>query len=170
LFVDGISVPAPAANQQPHLKKVGPGKKLPNFIPNVIVLKDGKPAIATSAIGMGLHQETVKVLTNVIDYGKAGREAVEAPSLVEPNFDAAGAMDDETVVKGDYTPELLAAVRAKGLKIDEVPFMPVPYGASCVPEGTRRPGLGQVPTVVVERASGEYEGVSARFCGSASGY
>jgi gamma-glutamyltranspeptidase/glutathione hydrolase len=168
LVVDGITVPAPAANQQPHLKKVGPGKKLPNFIPNVIVLKDGKPAIATSAIGMGLHQETVKVLTNVIDYGKAGREAVAAPSLVEPNFDAGGAMDDETVVKGDYTPELLAAVRAKGLQIDEVPFMPAPDTAGCVAEGTRRPGLGQVPTIVVE--GGEYEGVSARYSGSASGY
>jgi hypothetical protein len=63
---------------------------------------------------------------------------------------------------------LLAAVRAKGLQIDEVPFMPAPDTAGCVAEGTRRPGLGQVPTIVVE--GGEYEGVSARYSGSASGY
>lgn len=169
LFVDGISIPGPAANQQPGIKKAGPGNKLPNFIPNTIVLKNGKPVIATSAIGMALHQETVKVITNVLDYGMAGREAIEAPSFIEPNYDAAGAFDDETVLTGDYAPELLDAVRAKGMAIDEVPWAPIEPLKSCL-KPKRSPGIGVVAAIVMDPQSGEYEGVSPRYCGGALGY
>lgn len=168
-FVDGISIPGPAANQQPHILKVGPGRKLPNFIPNTIVLRNGKPVIATSATGMALHQETVKILTNVIDYGKAGREAVEAPSFVEPNFTAAGADESETVIAGDYTVELLDSVRAKGMSIEEVSYAPAPRTRGCI-KAARVPGVGTVAAIVIDPASGEYEGVSARWKGGALGY
>ncbi|HKU14167.1 MAG TPA: gamma-glutamyltransferase [Steroidobacteraceae bacterium] len=168
LFVDGISVPAPAANQQPGILKAGPGKRLPNFIPNTIVLKDGKPVIATSAIGMALHQETVKVLTNVIDYGTSGRNAVEAPSFVEPAMDMSGADDAETVLTGDYGHEILDAARARGMQINELPYAPVEPVKSCIK--TARPGTGSVTAIVVDGKSGEYEGVSPRFVGSALGY
>ena len=164
-FVDGISIPGPAANQQPNILKAGPGRKLPNFIPNTIVLKDGKPAIALSSTGMALHQETVKVLTNIIDYGASGRAAVEAPSFVEPDFKAAGAAPAETVVAGDYAPELLAAVRAKGMMIDEVPFA---LGVRTVASAPSRvPGVGNVAAIVIDPASGEREAVSARWKGGA---
>lgn len=169
LFVDGISVPGPAANQQPGILKAGPGNKLPNFIPNTIVLKHGKPVIATSAIGMALHQETVKVLTNVIDYGTSGRDAVDAPSFVEPGYDMAGAFEAETVLTGDYGHEVLEGVRARGMQIDEVPFEPVEPLKSCV-QNAPRPGVGLVTAIVVDPKSGEYEGVSTRFSGGALGY
>jgi gamma-glutamyltranspeptidase / glutathione hydrolase len=189
LFVEGVSIPGAAANQQQHLLKVGPGKMLPNFVPNTIVLKNGKPFIATVATGYALHQETVKVITNIVDYGKAGREAVEAPSFIEPHFDLHGHDKNETVLTGDYPTELLDAVRAKGMVIDEilayksrlcdsitaqalhtdVETLRASNSASLT-GGGRVSGVGLVVPVVIDPVSGEYEGVSARWSGAVAGY
>jgi gamma-glutamyltranspeptidase/glutathione hydrolase len=189
LFVEGVSVPGTAANQQQHILKVGPGKMLPNFVPNTIVLKNGKPFIATVATGYALHQETVKVITNIIDYGKAGREAVEAPSFIEPHFDLHGHDKSETVLAGDYPTELLDAVRAKGMVIEEilayksrlcdsitaqalhtdVETLRASSSASLT-GGGRVGGVGLVAPVVIDPVTGEYEGVSARWSGAVAGY
>jgi gamma-glutamyltranspeptidase/glutathione hydrolase len=167
-YVGGISTPGPAASQQQHIAKVGPGKRLPNFIPNTIILKEGRPFMATAATGMALHQETVKVITNVIDYGKAGREAVQAPSFVEPHYSAAGADPNEIVLRGDYTQELLNAVRAKGMSVEE---RVSEFQCIC---GDNKPtkflGTSAVVPIVIDQRNKEYEGVSSRFIGDAMGF
>jgi gamma-glutamyltranspeptidase/glutathione hydrolase len=189
LFIDGISIPGVAANQQEGIKKIGPGNKLPNFIPNSIVLKGGKPFIATVATGYALHQETVKVLTNIIDYGKAAREAVEAPSFIEPHFDLHGHDAGEIVLTGDFPTELLDAVREKGMEIEEIMGVksrmcdPITAqalntdvetlrrnNASSLTGGGKVAGYGAVVPVLIDTESGEYEGVSARWSGGVVGY
>lgn len=121
-YVDGVSVPGPAGYQQGYIRQVGPGKPLPTMVPNTIGLKNGRPVLATAAAGTALHQETLKVITNLVDYGKAGRESIQAPSFVEPYYpETTGVMDsDEIVLTGDYAPEFLDAVRAKGMEVTEV--------------------------------------------------
>lgn len=189
LFVDGVSIPGVAANQQEGIKKIGPGKKLPNFIPNTIVMNKGKPYIATVATGYALHQETLKVLTNIIDYGKAGREAVEAASFIEPHFDLHGHDSGETVLTGDFPAELLDAVRAKGMAVEEIMGVKSRMydaltaralnsdvdtlrrnNAASLTGGGRVAGYGAVVPVVIDPATGEYEGVSARWSGAVVGY
>ena len=124
--------------------------------------------MATAATGMALHQETVKVITNVIDYGKAGREAVQAPSFVEPHYLADGADLSEIVLKGDYTRELLNAVRAKGMSVDErVSELQCTCGDY---KPTKFLGTSAVVPIVIDRRNGEYEGVSSRFIGDAMGF
>jgi gamma-glutamyltranspeptidase/glutathione hydrolase len=189
LFVDGISIPGVAANQQEGIKKIGPGRKLPNFIPNSIVLKAGKPYIATVATGYALHQETVKVLTNIIDYGKAAREAVEAASFIEPHFDLHGHDPGETVLTADYPSELLDAVRAKGMPIEEIMGVKSRLcdgitaqalktdvdtlrrnNAASLTGAGRVAGYGAVVPVLIDPDTGECEGVSARWSGAVVGY
>jgi gamma-glutamyltranspeptidase/glutathione hydrolase len=189
LFVEGVSIPGVAANQQQGIKKIGPGKKLPNFIPNTIVLKGGKPFIATVATGYALHQETVKVLTNIIDYGKAAREAVEAASFVEPHFDLHGHDPGEVVLTADYPAELLDDVRAKGMAVEEIMGIKARMcdsvraqaldvdldtlrcaNSASLTGGGRVAGIGSVAVVAVDPKTGEYEGVSARWAGTAAAY
>lgn len=190
LYVDGVAVPAPGGRQREHIRKVGRGQPLPNMLPNTIVLKDGKPAIAVAAIGNALHQETIKLLTNVIDYGKAGREAVQAPSFIEPFFsDVTGLEEDEVVLANDYTAELLDGVRALGMPVFEA-RMGGSGGANASAEAGRQtaslppapprppseaganrdsPNVGAVVALVIDPHTREREGVSARWLGDAQG-
>lgn len=187
LFVDGVSVVGPASQQQNHVRKVGPGAPLPNMVPNTIALKNGKPVFATAAAGTALHQETIKIITNLIDYGKAGREAVQAASFVEPYYSDAGIEPDEVVREGDYAPELLDAVRARGMAVTEVNYDASPHtilssNASASPETGQRAvaggtpsyrnglNLGRVALVVIDPGNGEFEGVSPRIAGDARGF
>src|SRR5262249_26842531 len=45
LFVDGVSIPDSASLQQPLVSNAGPGKRLPDTINTVIVLKAGKTVL-----------------------------------------------------------------------------------------------------------------------------
>ncbi|MCG9917540.1 MAG: gamma-glutamyltransferase family protein [Phenylobacterium sp.] len=184
LYVDGVSVPGPAGLQQNHVRKVGPGRPMPNMVPNTIVLKNKRPVFATAAAGHALHQETLKVITNLIDYGKSGRDAIQAPSFVEPFFsNAKGLEPDEVVLAGDYTEELLDAVREKGMPVTEFvrgspggsnPSAETTNRSSAAsaetPEIRRNANLGIVALVVIDPKTGEREGVSPRFTGNASGF
>jgi len=44
IFVDGVSVPDPAAFQQRLISQTGPGKRLPDLTEPLIIAKDGKIA------------------------------------------------------------------------------------------------------------------------------
>ena len=69
IFVGGVSVPDPAAFQQAQVKAAGPGGRLPDTMSPTIVLLDGKPVLATSATGSGLHEKTTQVLVDVLEFG-----------------------------------------------------------------------------------------------------
>ena len=57
IFVAGISIPDPAAFLQDAIKRAGPGRRLPDAISPLIITRDGKPILASTAIGGGLHQQ-----------------------------------------------------------------------------------------------------------------
>src|SRR4030095_16228531 len=62
IFVDGISIPDSANFQQQMIARTGPGKRLPETTNPLIVLKDGKPVLASTAVGSGLHQAMLQNL------------------------------------------------------------------------------------------------------------
>jgi gamma-glutamyltranspeptidase/glutathione hydrolase len=118
LFVGGISIPDSAAFQQELIHTTGPGKRLPDPMCPLIVLKDGKPVLGSSAIGGGLHQKTLQVLTSVLDSGMDPQKAVEQPAFLLPAFTATP--PTAQVEPGKFDGKLLDAVRALGQEIREV--------------------------------------------------
>ena len=84
IFVDGISIPDSACFQQLLIKEVGPGARLPDPTNPLIVLKDGKPMLASSAIGVGLHEVTLQSVINVLDFGMDPQAAIDAPQFFRP--------------------------------------------------------------------------------------
>jgi gamma-glutamyltranspeptidase/glutathione hydrolase len=84
LFVDGISIPDPAVFQQAGVARTEPGGRLPDSTNPVIVLKDNRPVLASSAVGSGLQEVTLQNLINVLDLGLDPQAAVNRPNFLGP--------------------------------------------------------------------------------------
>lgn len=116
IFVDGVSVPDPAAFQQRLIAQTGPGKRLPDPTEPLIIAKDGKPVVALSSIGAGLHQKTLSVLLNLMDFGMNIKQAIDAPCLNATKYESDGSNKPQ-VFEGDFCGLLLTAVRKLGLDV-----------------------------------------------------
>jgi gamma-glutamyltranspeptidase/glutathione hydrolase len=120
IFVDGVSIPDSASFQQDLIRQTGPGKRLPDPTEPLIITKDGKPVAALASIGSGLHQKTLSVLMNQLGFGMGIKEAIDAPSLHLPKWEADGS-SRPVVFAGDFSEDLLAGVRKLGMEVEVVP-------------------------------------------------
>jgi gamma-glutamyltranspeptidase / glutathione hydrolase len=84
IVVDGVSIGDPASYMQPMVAATPRGAQLPNPIELGLILKKGKPEIAWSSMGVGLHYQTTMSLLNVIDHGMTIEQAADAPRLLLP--------------------------------------------------------------------------------------
>jgi len=84
IFIDRISVPDAATFQQDAMARAGQGVRLPETTNPVIVLKNGKPVLASSTIGSALQEVTVQNLINVLDLGMDPQSAVDQPNFQGP--------------------------------------------------------------------------------------
>jgi gamma-glutamyltranspeptidase/glutathione hydrolase len=89
----------------------------------VIVLKNGRPVLASSAIGAALHETTFQNLINVLDFGMDPHAAVEQPNYMGPFYGISARLpfkperDKETFRPGDFSEEVLAGVSSRGQAI-----------------------------------------------------
>ncbi|HOW44457.1 MAG TPA: gamma-glutamyltransferase [Candidatus Aminicenantes bacterium] len=127
IFVDGVSVPDSASFQQRLIAQTGPGRRLPDPTEPLIVARDGRPLVALSSIGGGIHQKTVSVLMNIIDFNMDVKQAIDAPSLHSAKYETDGSSKPQ-VFEGDFCGHLFAALKEMGLELAVVPQLtsPVP--------------------------------------------
>jgi len=116
IFVDGVSIPDSASFQQAQIAKLKPGDRLPEIADPVIVLNDGKPYLASSAIGSALHSTTMNNLVNVLDFGMDLKKSIYTPNLMGPLV-GRPVWDAEALAEGDFAENLVQAVIAKGQAI-----------------------------------------------------
>jgi gamma-glutamyltranspeptidase / glutathione hydrolase len=112
LFVDGVSIPDPGALQREQIREAGPGKRLPDTMGPLIVLRDNRPLLASSAIGSGLHEKTVQVLLNLLEFGLGPQEAVDAPYLLPRSWEKDGPV--VRVIEDTFDGKVLDGLRANG--------------------------------------------------------
>jgi gamma-glutamyltranspeptidase / glutathione hydrolase len=92
----------------------GPGKRPLSSMSPTIVLKNGKPVLVTGSPGGSRIISTVlQVIVNVLDYHMDVASAVAAPRLHHQW------LPDEVRVERGFTEETLAALRAKGHRVNE---------------------------------------------------
>ncbi len=113
-MIDGVSIPDAATFQQALINDTGPGKRLPTQTEPVIVLKNGEPLLATSAIGTAIDYDTVRYLFSALDFGMSPRESLDAPGIL------ATIDDRDRVTQGEYSEELIARVAELGLELEVV--------------------------------------------------
>ncbi len=81
LMVGGITLPDAGGFQQHLMASVGPGAKLPEPDNPLIVLYEGKPILATSCVGAGLHEVTIQGVLDVLDFGMTPAQAALMPAV-----------------------------------------------------------------------------------------
>jgi gamma-glutamyltranspeptidase/glutathione hydrolase len=118
LFVDGVSIPDSAAFQQKAIKEVGPGRRLPEPMTPLIIARDGKPILACTAIGGGLHQRTIQVLAGVLEFGQTAQAAVDAPAFLIPDWTDAKSVAQ--VPAKSFDTKVLDGVRSLGQEVREL--------------------------------------------------
>jgi len=116
IFVDGVSIPDSGAINQRVILAAGPGTRLFEGMNPLIVLKQGTPYLASSAVGGGLHQVTLQNLINVLDFGMDVASAV-----VQPNtYGAMWTNDRIEAADSGFSTTVLDGVRARGQQIEVV--------------------------------------------------
>lgn len=115
LMVDGVSIANNGASAQEVIAEVGPGAMLPDSPNPGIVLKKGKPFLATSCIG-SIHFATLQRVFNVLDFDMDPQKSAEMPCFFSPALHPSE-YHKQTVGEGVFSPEILAAVRAMGQAI-----------------------------------------------------
>ena len=116
IFVDGVAVPDSAAFKQALIKWAGPGARLPHELCPVLVLKDQKPVLATGSAGSGLYEMTLQNVINVLDYGRDPKAAVDTVNFLVPER-IASESNMQTITEGEFSEEIIKAVRAMGQDI-----------------------------------------------------
>jgi gamma-glutamyltranspeptidase/glutathione hydrolase len=81
LFVDGVSIPDSACHNRSEMQVAGAGNRLPGRMVPLLVLKDGRAVLGSSATGVG-HTKTLQVLVNILDYDMDPRAATDMPAFL----------------------------------------------------------------------------------------
>ncbi len=81
IFVGGISIPDSAAFQQGRIAALPPGSRLPEDTNPGLVLRDGKPVLGFSVIGVGLNVRALAALVDTLGHAKTPHQAIASPSL-----------------------------------------------------------------------------------------
>jgi len=173
IFVDGISIPDSACFQQPQVKRAGPGNRFPEMTNPLIVLKNGKPVLASSCTGVGVHEVTVQNIVNVLDYGMEPQIAEQTPKFGIPVFrdeDMASLENIENrteyekqFIGRDFSTEVLEGVRNLG---QELEITPPSKGSKASIEG-----YGRWAGIQIDQKAGKLRGgVHSGLNGLAEGY
>ncbi len=122
IVVGGVPIAdAAAINKWMMQEGFKPGDRVPNDLSPLIALRGGKPVLAIAGIGSSNIQETVRLAGTLLS-GSAGLQAaMPAPTLVgnfQPSTDGSHA---ELVPAGGYSAQVLAALKAAGISVQETP-------------------------------------------------
>ena len=122
IVVGGIPIPDSANFQQSRLATLKPGDHVPHEIIDTIVMKDGKPVLATASIGSSLIPETVRTLVGILGQHQDLVTVMAKPPLMT-NFQFDGPLSKRpiTLVQGAYGADVLARLKHDGLTISEAP-------------------------------------------------
>jgi len=89
-----------------------------------MVLKGGKPVLASTTIGSALHQATPQNLINVLDFGMDPKTSADQPDSQDPFYGVSltgpgkPEYEKEAVGEGDFSQAVLDGVRVLGRDSD----------------------------------------------------
>jgi gamma-glutamyltranspeptidase len=89
----------------------------------LIVLKGGKPVLASVATGSGLHNVTLENLINILDFGMDPQTAVNQPNTQGPfreviaNAPGKPEYEKEAIGQGEFPQSVIDGVVARGQAI-----------------------------------------------------
>ena len=118
IFVDGVSIPGAGSEQRHRVAKVGPGAYLPDTTNPLLVLRNGKPVIASSCIGSDLHCATVQNLYNMLTFDMSASQSTAMPKFQAVDWQYLS----QTVQRNVFSQSLIDAVQAMGINFTFVDY------------------------------------------------
>ena len=110
IFVDGVSIPDSARLQRQQILRAGPGNPVPGARNPLIVMKDNKPFLGSSAIGASLHEQTLQGLYYVLEKGMTPNEAAGSPTFL-----GSGYRDGKfSAARGEFSSRVIRELEALG--------------------------------------------------------
>jgi len=116
IFVDGVSLSNSLAFQQALLSTLRPGSRVPVGDNPLIVLRHGRPYLASSSVGFGYYEVALQGVLNVLEYGMTVPEAAAVP-LIGRKWPP-GEPLRVRVGEGGLPAELIDRVRRSGVDIE----------------------------------------------------
>lgn len=115
LFTNGVTIVASGA----HFNRVmpGPGERASVYVAPNMVMKGGKPLIASGSPSGSLLQNIVQNYTNMLDFGVSIADSVNRPRFGNAYTPAGGAL---LAVEADFDAAVAAAARKRGLPLATV--------------------------------------------------
>jgi gamma-glutamyltranspeptidase/glutathione hydrolase len=112
LFVNGVTIVASGA----HFNRVmpDPGERASVYVAPNMVLKNGKPVLASGSPSGSLLQNIVQNTTNMLDFGVPIHESVNRPRFGNAYTPSGGAL---LAVEADFRADVRDAARARGLNL-----------------------------------------------------
>ncbi|HUP24111.1 MAG TPA: gamma-glutamyltransferase [Thermoanaerobaculia bacterium] len=116
LFAGGVSVCAAGAHFLRVMPK--PGDRISAYVAPNIVLRDGRPILASGSPSASLLQTIVQNTVNLLDFGLSIQESVHRPRFGGPSF--TGAVPGRLLVESDVPPRLRESAAKRGISWDVV--------------------------------------------------
>ena len=115
LFTHGVTIVASGA----HFNRVmpGPGERASVYVAPNMVLKNGKPLIASGSPSGSLLQNIVQNYTNMLDFNVPIADSVNRPRFGNAYTASGGAL---LAVEADFRTDVRDAVRKRGIPLDTV--------------------------------------------------
>ena len=112
LFVNGVSIVASGA----HFNRVmpDPGERASVYVAPNMVLKNGKPILASGSPSGSLLQNIVQNTTNMLDFGVPIHESINRPRFGNAYTPSGGAL---LAVEADFRADVRDKARARGLNL-----------------------------------------------------
>jgi gamma-glutamyltranspeptidase/glutathione hydrolase len=85
----------------------------------LVITRDGRPVLASTAIGGGLHQRNIQVLAGVLEFGLDAQAAVDAPAFLLPDATAYPKCVARVPAKV-FDAKVLEGVRSLGQEVKEL--------------------------------------------------
>lgn len=123
MSVDGIMITDSATLNKDPMRKAGPGGRVEAPLAPLIFLKDGRPRLALSGIGVGLIEKSVCLAHNVLVHGMDIVSAQDAPWIMAPDgfTEMMGLPADPSIFvdEGDFPQTTLTEARDLGLRVTD---------------------------------------------------
>jgi gamma-glutamyltranspeptidase/glutathione hydrolase len=115
IFVDGVSIPDSGAFRQYEMSRRGPGQHLSDPMAPLVIVKDGRPLLASGSPGVSIRELTLQHVQNIL-HG----ELEPARSIARRAFYGPGDRLCRRIPRGDFSPSFIREVGDLGQCLTEV--------------------------------------------------
>ena len=124
-FVDGVSVADSGGGNRFYIQKVGFGKRLYDGTNPLIITRNAKPVLASSATGRGLHETSIQNIYNLLGLGLSPVESLASPKFMTPSYHPKDSSHPnyykQLILEGSFSPQMIAALKILGQDVDIQP-------------------------------------------------